>query len=233
MRKRKRLIGVILLPLFAQSVSPMQLPYPYATEFTQLAVYAKSAMQVIQTAQMIRMQIEMLRHSTLAGTLMTAFQWGQLANNIYALSRNIRQGQGLAYTMGNLDTVFRQAYPGYLQAGVAFGSQYQRWGHMNLDTIAGVLNSIGVAGSQLPNDVMIKDLLDKKAETAVGQDQILDATAQIASFQNDNLMKLRQIMLAQTTLIAQGQGAAVNKDLVDQQVTQQAIGPGDDFTVTN
>lgn len=229
---KKPLLAATLTVIIAAPAAPMTLPYPYASEWTQIAVLARMVMQVEQTAQMIRTQIDMWRHMGIQGKLLTAFQMEQVGQSLYQLSKNIHQGQGLAYTLSHLDTAFRLAYPGYLQRGVAFNTQYSAWNKTNLDTIAGILASIGTNAQQLSSDASILNFVQEHAQTAVGQNQILQAGDELASFNAVQLMKLRQVMIAQTSAILTAQGRQINNEQVGHQILQDAIGPGH-FEATN
>jgi type IV secretion system protein TrbJ len=64
-------------------------------------------------------------------------------------------GQALAYSLGNLDQLFRQTYPGYGYNTGAFYTQYRNWSQTSLDTALGTLRAAGLQGRQLQTEQAI------------------------------------------------------------------------------
>jgi len=218
----KRLWPIALLACLP--VRPMA--GPYATEWTQLANYAKLVQQLYQQAQMVRNQIEQLRHASIEGLLFNSMQFGDMARSMILLGQNVRQGQGLSYTMARLDQVFRNSFPGYANNKTPYDIQYRQWGKVDLDTMAGVLASIGAHTQDIQNDRMIFSFLQNRARTAQGQDQILQTGLEISDAQVEQLAKLRQMMQLQVTAMVTAEGHRVQSEAAAQQTTANAFGPG-------
>src|SRR3982750_1921582 len=140
-----------------------------ATEITQLLNHAQLILQLEKQAEQLAAQLASFKQLSLSGKIFSAMEWVNFGQQIAALSRNLQQGDGLAYTMGHLDQVFRQAYPGYMKAGVAFDPQYRQWGKINLDTIQGVLGSLNVHSEQMRTEEQQVAVIRRFASSAVGQ----------------------------------------------------------------
>lgn len=225
MRVRKSLLIGIVACLLARPCSPMTAIGIPAQEITQLLNHAQLMMQIAKQAQQIEIALRQYEQLYQQGRMLTNMQWGDVGSSLAQLAGVIRQGQGLAYTMSNLDLVFKQAYPGYLQNGVGFNAQYGKWNQVNMDTISGVLKALNVAQAQLSSDQAIVRIIRNFSSSAVGQNQILQAGTMMADQQVQQLEKLRQIMMLQVQSEAVYQGRSINAESVQQGVRRSAFAP--------
>src|ERR1017187_7740039 len=60
--------------------------------------------------------------------------FGQIQADINALGQVAQGGQALAYSLGNLDQLFRTTYPGYGTNPTVYYTNYQKWSQTSLDT---------------------------------------------------------------------------------------------------
>jgi P-type conjugative transfer protein TrbJ len=203
-----------------------------AQEWTQLLNHAQLVLQLAKQAQILDENMKQFQQLRLSGMVFNSLQWVNFAQQIAALSHNIQQGQGLAYTMGHLDLAFRQAYPGYLQSGVAFDPQYRKWNRTNLDTIQGVLGSLNVHADQMQTEAQQIAVIRNFASSAVGQTQAIQAGVLMADKQVEQLAALRQLMAAQTQVLAVSEGRRINNEQVQQQIQGKGFGDAH-FVATN
>ena len=106
---------VMILVLLAVSVQNPQRAEAgaFATEVTQLLNHAQLILQYIrqgtQLANELNMYADMLKNTK----MLSVHSFGAIMNDVNALAAIVQGGQALAYSLGNLDQLFRQTYPGY------------------------------------------------------------------------------------------------------------------------
>ncbi|TIT17151.1 MAG: P-type conjugative transfer protein TrbJ, partial [Mesorhizobium sp.] len=80
--------------------------------------------------------------------------WGQVENDLKSLQNIVAEGQGVAFSMGNIDDVLQQRFQSFadmksnLPNGTSFSSTYQSWSDTNRDTIAGTLKAANLTSEQ-------------------------------------------------------------------------------------
>ena len=207
---RQRLI--VLTAVFALAVdSPPAAAGAFATEFTQLLNHAQLILQYIrqgeQLANELNMYADMLRNTRQLGR----HTFGPISADVTALAKIVQGGQALAYSLGNLDYLFRTTYPVYATVPNTYYLQYRDWSQTSMDTTLGALRAAGLQGQQLASEQAIERSLQTMAQSTDGRMEALQVLADINDQQVQQLMKLRAIMLAdmsskqayQATLIQQ------------------------------
>jgi P-type conjugative transfer protein TrbJ len=208
---RQRLI--VLTAVFALAVDspPPAAAGAFATEFTQLLNHAQLILQYIrqgeQLANELNMYADMLRNTRQLGR----HTFGPISADVTALAKIVQGGQALAYSLGNLDYLFRTTFPGYATVPNRYYLQYRDWSQTSMDTTLGALRAAGLQGQQLASEQAIERSLQTMAQSTDGRMEALQVLADINDQQVQQLMKLRAIMLAdmsskqayQATLIQQ------------------------------
>ena len=69
--------------------------------------------------------------------MLSVHSFGAIMNDVNALAAIVQGGQALAYSLGNLDQLFRQTYPGYGYNAGTYYTQYRNWSQTSLDTTLG------------------------------------------------------------------------------------------------
>jgi type IV secretion system protein TrbJ len=192
---RKGVIAVVLLAISVQS-PPVVEAGAFATEFTQLLNHGQLVMEYIrqgeQLANELKMYADMLRNvKNLPNQV-----FGPISTDINALSAIVQGGQALAYSLGNLDQVFRQTYAGYGYNARAYYLNYRNWSQTSLDTTLGALRAAGLQGQQLQSEQAVLGALRGMASSSDGRMQALQVLGQISEQQVQQLMKLRELMMA-------------------------------------
>ena len=165
------------------------------TQITQLATQIQNQIQIYEN--MLQNTLQLPNHV-----------WGQLEGDITQLQNLVNQGQGIAFSMGNLDDVLKQRFQSFaeFQTGLAngedFSSIYQEWSDTNRETIAGTLRAAGLTSEQFATEEATLAQLRTMSETSVGQMQALQVAHQIAAQQVEQSMKLRGLVAQQTTMFA-------------------------------
>lgn len=123
--------------------------------------------------------------------------FGPALQDMQMLSSIIQNGQGLAYSMANLDQEFSNRYRGFGYTTAAnYPAQYQQWIQTSLDTTHNTMKALGLQGSQLTNDNAVLVALEQKSQSSSGLLQAIQAGNQLAAQEIVELQKLRQLMMA-------------------------------------
>jgi P-type conjugative transfer protein TrbJ len=191
-------------------------PGIFATEYTQILNYLQLIGSLEKQVMMVENQLTQIADMAKHGVTITSQLFGTVASDISNLNQIVKTGQSLSYTMGNLDGTFRLRFPGY-SSSTNYGQSYQTWSQTSLDSTLGALNAAGLQNSQFNSDEALLQTLQGQSESAVGRMQAIEVGNQIAENQAEQLMKLRQLMMADMQSKASYQGA-----LVQAEATRQA-----------
>jgi type IV secretion system protein TrbJ len=195
----------------------------FATEFTQLLNNAQlvqhGAEQLRQSAQFaqqitnqvtqIQNQLQMYQNMLQNTASLPSRIWGQAQADIAQLAHLSQQGQSLAYSMSNIDDVFRQRFGTYdsfrsqMLNGSSLSQAYSSWSTTQRDTIASTLKTANLTADQLTADGNILKQLQDQSASADGQMRALQVGHSLASLQADQMMKLRALIAQQTVMFGQ------------------------------
>ena len=205
-----------------------------ATEWTQLAnnaelvsLVGKSAEQVnnqitqiSQLAEQIQNQLNIYNNLLQNTAQLPNHIWGQVESDLNSLQNVVAQGQGVAFSMGNIDDVLKQRFQSFsemksnLPDGASFSTTYQNWSDTNRDTIAGTLKAANLTADQFSSEESTMSSLRSMSETADGQMKALQVGHQIAAQQVAQMQKLRGLVSQQMTMMGTWfQSEQAQKDL--------------------
>jgi len=205
-----------------------------ATEWTQLAnnaelisLVGKSAEQVdnqirqiTQLAEQIQNQLRIYENMLQNTAQLPDHVWGQVQSDLGRLQSVVAQGQGVAFSMGNIDDVLKQRFPSFadfntnLPDAATFSSTYQNWSNTNRDTIAGTLKAANLTADQFSSEEATMGQLRSMSESADGQMKALQVGHQIATQQVAQMQKLRGLVSQQMTMMGTWyQSEQAEKDL--------------------
>ncbi len=191
------------------------IPGLFATEITQLLNYVELVgsleQQVLQVENQITQIADMAKH----GITITDQLFGTVGSDISNLRQIVNTGQALSYTMSNMDGAFRLRFPGY-STSTNYGQAYQGWSQTILDSTLGALSAAGLQNSQFDSDTALLLTLQQQSTSAVGRMQAIEVGNQIAENQSEQLMKLRQLMMADMQSKAAYQGSIVQAEATKQ-----------------
>src|SRR6266699_6746021 len=165
---RKSVILVVLLVISIQS-PPRVEAGAFATEVTQLLNHAQLVMQYVRQGEQLANEIDMYADMLKNSRTLSAHTFGAIMNDINALAGIVQGGRALAYSLGNLDQLFRQTYPGYGYNAGAYYTQYRNWSQTSLDTTLGTLRAAGLQGQQLQSEQAIVNSLRSMASSTDGR----------------------------------------------------------------
>ncbi len=192
---RKCVTIIALLVLAGQNPSRVQAG-AFATEVTQILNHAQLIMQYIRQGTQLTNEVNMYARMLRNSQPLSVQTFGSITNDLNALATIVQGGQALAYSLGNLDELFRQTYPGYGYNSGAYYVQYQNWSQTSLDTTLGTLRAAGLQGQQLQSEQSILNSLKASLQNSGGQQETLQALGDVSEQQVEQLMKLRELMIA-------------------------------------
>jgi type IV secretion system protein TrbJ len=190
-------------------------PGLFATEYTQLLNYVELIGSLEKQVEQVENQFTQIADMTKHGITITDQLFGTVASDISNLRQIVNTGQALSYTMSNMDGAFRVRFPGYA-TNTNYGQSYQTWSQTSLDSTRGALNAAGLQNAQFDSDSALLQTLQQQSTSAVGRMQAIEVGNQIAENQAEQLMKLRQLMMADMQSKAAYQGALVQAESTKQ-----------------
>lgn len=217
---RKSLIALLLIGVSVQA-PPRVEAGAFATEFTQLLNHGQLVMEYIrqgeQLANELKMYADMLRNvKNLPNQV-----FGSISADINALAGIVRGGRALAYSLGNLDQIFRQTYTGYGYNARAYYTNYKNWSQTSLDTTLGALRAAGLQSQQMQSEQAVLDSLRGMAQSSDGRMQALQVLGQINEQQVQQLMKLRELMLADLSSKQAFQASVIQQQAAEEAATER------------
>lgn len=212
-----------------------------ATEFTQVLnngqlvqLAGQSAQQIdhqitqiSQLAQQIQNQLKIYQNMLQNTAQLPAREWGQAANDLSQLQSIVNQGQGIAFSMGNVDDVLKQRFQSYSQFqanlpnSTNYSSTYQAWSNTNRDTISSSLRAANLTANQFTTEESTMAQLRSMSETSDGQLKALQVGHEIAAQEVAQMQKLRGLVSQHMTMMATWfQSQQTDKDLAQAQREQ-------------
>jgi P-type conjugative transfer protein TrbJ len=210
----------VLLALCVQSPRHAQAGV-FATEVTQLLNHAELVLQYLRQGEQLANELSMYADMVKNSRTLAAQAFGAITNDLNALAAIVQGGQALAYSLGNLDQLFRQTFPGYSYNAGAYYTQYRNWSQTSLDTTLGTLRAAGLQGRQLQSEQAILDSLKASLESADGRLEAIQALGDISEQQVEQLMKLRELMLADMSSKQAYQAAVIQQQAASEAAAQQ------------
>jgi P-type conjugative transfer protein TrbJ len=156
----------------------------------------KAIESVINEVQMIANQIKQIENMV-QNTRSVGGVWDQQAlPRLIQLGQVIDQEQAVAYAMTGMDRVFRERYPGYRPV-TDWAAAYDQWTRTTLDTLRGSLAAVRLHADDFADEQRRIQTLTALSDSAEGRMQALQAGNMLAAEQIQQLVKLRQLMMAQ------------------------------------
>lgn len=217
---RKSLIVLVLLALAVQN-PPQVDAGAFATEVTQLYNHAQLVMQYIRQGEQLANELKMYADMIKNSRLLPAHTFGAIMNDINALAGIVQGGRALAYSLGNLDQLFRQTYPGYGYNAGTYYIRYRDWSQTSLDTTLGTLRAAGLQGKQLQSEQAILNSLRASLQGTAGRLEALHVLGDISEQQVEQLMKLRELMMADMSSKQAYQAAIIQQQAASEAAAQR------------
>lgn len=164
--------------------------------------------QISQLAQQIENQLKIYQNMLQNTAQLPNHEWGQVESDLNQLRSVVNQGQGIAFSMGNVDDVLKQRFQSYtdfqanLPTATNFSATYQTWSNTNRDTISGSLRAANLTSDQLGSEETTMAQLQSMSESADGQMKALQVGHEIAAQEVAQMQKLRGLVSQQMTMMA-------------------------------
>jgi P-type conjugative transfer protein TrbJ len=218
---RKRVgVSVLMLVLLVDRPNEAQAG-AFATEITQILNHGQLIMGYIRQGQELANALEMYREQIRNGLALPSHIFGEIQADLTSLAGIVQGGQALAYSLANLDAQFRTTFTGYGTNSNVYFTRYRNWSTAALDTARGTLRAAGLQGSQLSSEQAVLKALRAQAAEPNGTVRAIQVMADIAEQQTQQLMKLRQIMLADLSSKQAYQAALIQQDAAGKAATEQ------------
>ena len=217
---RKLVIVFVLVALAIQDPVRVEAG-AFATEVTQLLNHSELVLQYIRQGQQLSNEVQMYADMVKNTRALSAHNFGAIMNDVNALAAIVQGGQALAYSLGNLDQLFRATYPGYGYNSGAYYTQYRNWSQTSLDTTLGTLRAAGLQGQQLQSEQAILGSLRTSLEGTDGRLEALHALGDISEQEVEQLMKLRELMMADMSSKQAYQAAVIQQQAASQAAAQR------------
>lgn len=196
-----------------------------ATEVTQILNNIELVQQVITTKEQLETMITNLKK------LQDFVNNGAgLIDALKELNNIVQYGQALAYNAANLSSEFNNRFKDFEQFASKISAdggkydlqyskdRYQKWARQNLDNVHSALRAANLQSKYFQSDAQTIKEIERKAQTAQGRDQLLQAGIEIAAQQAQQMVQLRQLITSDMQMQANYQAS-----LVDRQAEKDAI----------
>jgi P-type conjugative transfer protein TrbJ len=159
------------------------------TELHTLQMVTDEATQITNQLQQIEYQVQGLRNFPNG-------IWGEIQEDLQALTRIAKVGQSISYADGNLSSEFTHMYPGY-EVPTNYTQAYTQWATNSLGGIQGALQSANLQSTQFQSEDALFSQLQGLSDGSVGHMQALQVGNMIGVQEVQQLEKLRQLQMAQ------------------------------------
>jgi type IV secretion system protein TrbJ len=218
---QKQIAVAVSVVLISAAQAPAGVLANIATETTQLLNYAQLLAHYIRQGQQLTQEILQLQEMLRNGKALPNQIFGSVMSDLNQLATIVQGGQALAYSMANLDSEFRSRFPGYGYKSGAYYQDYRVWSQTTLDTTLGTLRAAGLQGQQLQSEQSVLAALRTMAASADGRMQAIEVGNQISEQTVEQLMKLRQLMLADLQSKQAFQAAQIQNEARGHAATEQ------------
>lgn len=215
------LVGVLCVTTLTPPLAQAGVLGGFATEWTQIANNVQLISSYIRQGEELRQKILMVADMAKQATELPTQIFGPIMADISTLHSVVQNGRALAYSMANLDAEFRNRFTGYGYAGNAWYPKYRDWAQTSLDSSLGALKAANIQASQMNSEEAVLRQLRTMSQSSDGRLKAIQVANQINEHMIQQMMKLRQIMLADLQGKQAFQAAQIQKDASATAATEQ------------
>ncbi|MCI0370753.1 MAG: P-type conjugative transfer protein TrbJ [candidate division NC10 bacterium] len=183
-----------------------------------VANLAQNTMTALQMVESVLKEIEIIRNqiTQIENMVQNTTRWGGLWDTdalprLRRLGQIIEQEQAIAYQMAGIDAEFRRRFPGYRPV-TDWGREYELWTRTTMDTLRGTLNAARMHAENFATEQGRIQALQAMSDSAEGRMQALQVGNMMAAEQLQQLVQLRQLVLAQMNAQNVYMAHQVNRD---------------------
>jgi P-type conjugative transfer protein TrbJ len=201
-----------------------------SSELTQLANLARLVDQLATQGSILTTNNTQLLNMIANTTRLPSLQWGAGQSNIVSLNSILSGSSSLSYASANLTSAFGQKYSDYnayfsgQPTSATAAAKSQQW---SSDTNASVLSTL--RAGNLQSSQMLGDeqgtisSLRTQAASVEGNLQAMQTLAQIGLLHVEQLQKVRQLILTDTSLQANAIQTRADRDALEQAAWRKFI----------
>ena len=196
-----------------------------ATEPTQIMNNVELVMSNAQLVKEVETSISQLQtmYTNLKKLKEFANNGDAIIEELLNLNQIIQYGQALAYNANNMSEEFNERYTDFdkfseqirANDGKVDNEQvkerYQKWSRQNLDNVNSALRAANLQSKYFQTEAQTIKEIERKAQTAEGRDQLLQAGVEIASLQAKQMIQLRQLIASDMQMQAMYQASVIDK----------------------
>lgn len=198
--------GFIMVLFFASACKPAQAQWTCdncSTWWEQISQEIDENGTMIQTAQTAATQLQMLYNQIKMMEVTPSQAFSQVNNIMNTLNKVAQGGNALSYAMSNLDQQFTANYAplgstssGTTAASTSYATQYTQWSKTSLDTTQKALDVASQQNTNQQSETTLISNLQQQAQSADANVSTVQVGNQIAAEELNQLMQLRQLMMA-------------------------------------
>lgn len=194
---------------------------------------AQNLMTAANTLEQINNQIRQLQNDALNLAKMDFSALSELRAALAATNQLIRQAQGLAFNVQQMEGEFRRLYPQAYNASIS-GNQMaldarQRW-QTSLEALRTATQVQSQAVQNFASDERTLTDLVNRSQSAVGALQAMQATNQLLALQSRQSMQAQQLQITQDRAVALEQARQVAVQERAREVRRRFQGEGTPYT---
>ena len=195
--------------------------------------YSQNILTAARTLEQINNQIRQLQNDALNLAKLDSSALGELRAALAATNQLIRQAQGLAFNVQQMEGEFRRLYPQAYTASIS-GNQMaldarQRWQN-SLEALRTATQVQSQAVQNFASDERTLTDLVNRSQSAVGALQAMQATNQLLALQSRQAIQAQQLQLTQDRAIALEQARQVAVHERAREVRRRFMGSGTPYT---
>lgn len=196
--RRRALAGAAVAAL---SASPVRFAFAGgmtggALEVTQIANNIELVAQYAKQIEQYATQLQQWRDQLTQAMNIPNQIWSSIQQDIMGVVNVVKQGQALAFSLGNIGEIFETKFKGY-KPTTNFPAEYKRWSETLRDTIKGTLEAANLQSEQFATEEGVLQQLRTMSQSNQGRLQALQTGNQIAVEMVAQMQKLRALSLAQ------------------------------------
>ncbi|GHV44842.1 hypothetical protein FACS1894204_02660 [Synergistales bacterium] len=213
LRTVRKIVTLCVLSYFVVSIAPIGVAFAGggglsggATEITQRMNNSELVAQVAKLSEQIQNQIQMIQ-DMVYNTLTIPDQLFRDVSGIYRkVNGVINRTKGIAYNLSNIDEEMKRRFKSYgdmssLSRVSDFSSEYRGIVGSQMETVRTTMEAIGISFEELSGgDASALKELQRKASSAKGRNELIQATNQLLGFMAEDAMKLRQLQMMQAQM---------------------------------
>jgi len=189
--------------------------------------YTEMVEQTATQAQNLQQQINTYKNLVHNTRRLSDLEWGTASTQLMQLRDLIGQLNGMGYSLGAIDDLFQEQYPGFSSISISnspdhetFSERYQQWNRTTTDTIQTSLRQAGLQESQFDTENATMRTLENMGQSADGQMKALEVGNLIAAQSVRQTQKLRQLVTSNMRMRGAYMAQQVQDDARRQEVRQ-------------